>query len=112
AGDVAVGTAEQLVAAAHGENARAAVDRAVQRVALRDEVARDERLLAVLAAADVEEVDTGGHVVLGPDRDDGQLVAPEPRPLAQNRDVAAVGVDVEVVRVEMADGDLHAADSQ
>ena len=53
---VAVEAAEELVAAAHREERGARLDRLVQRRALRDEVGRDERLLAVLAAADVEEV--------------------------------------------------------
>ena len=52
-----VAVAEQLEPAADGEHDRAAVGRGVQRVALdRREVARAQRLVAVLAAADVEEV--------------------------------------------------------
>src|SRR5262249_22748142 len=57
AGAVAVEPAEELVAAAHGEDGGAARDRVPQRVGLAREVGRDERLLAVLAAAHVEEVD-------------------------------------------------------
>ena len=70
AGHVAVEAAEQLVAAADGEERRRRLRRVAQRAALRDEIGRDERLLAVLAAADVEEVDlragTGSPM---PDRD-------------------------------------------
>ena len=60
AGAVAVEAAEQLVAAADREERGAA--RRPRRAArgLADEVGRDERLLAVLAAADVEEVDAAG----------------------------------------------------
>jgi hypothetical protein len=32
--------------------------------------------------------------------------------LREHRDIAAIGVDVQVVRVEVADNDLHAALSQ
>ena len=61
AGDVAVEAAEQLVAAADGEERRAGLDRLAERRRLAGEVVRDERLLAVLAAADVEEVDLAGR---------------------------------------------------
>ena len=49
--------AEELVAAAHGEDDAAGVGRGVQRVALGvDHVLGAQRLVAVLGAADVEEV--------------------------------------------------------
>ncbi len=73
----------------------------------------DERLFAVLAAADVEEI-----VFAGMDRladGDGphvELVSAPRRAPRQNCDVAAVRVDVQVVGVEMPDDDLHAARSQ
>ena len=52
-----VAVAEQLVAAADAEHERAAVGGGVQRVALGlDEVQRAQALVAVLAAAEVEEV--------------------------------------------------------
>ena len=52
-----VAVTEQLQAAADGEHDRAASGRGVQRLALdRGQVARAQRLVAVLAAADVEEV--------------------------------------------------------
>ena len=52
-----VAVAEQLVAAADAEHERAAVGGGVQRLALGlDEVQRAEALVAVLAAAEVEEV--------------------------------------------------------
>ena len=53
----AVAAPEQLVAAADGEHRRAGLDRAAQVVAPRREIGRDQRLLAVLAAADVDEVE-------------------------------------------------------
>jgi hypothetical protein len=59
--DVPVEAAEQLVAAADGEEGGALLDGLAQRLRLRREVVRDERLLAVLAAADVEEVDLAGR---------------------------------------------------
>ena len=55
-----VGVAEELVAAADGEDRAAVGGRGVQRVALAlDEVLRAELLVAVLAAAEVEEVVRG-----------------------------------------------------
>ena len=111
---VEVEAAEQLVAAADGEQRRAVRDFRPQRVALGGEVGRDQRLLAVLAAADVEEVDLAArHVVARPDRAHVELVPAPARPALEHGDVAAVGVDVEVVRVEVADDDpRHAARSQ
>src|SRR5438477_619466 len=49
---VAVEAAEQLIAAADREHGGAAGDRLPQRLALRGEVVRDERLLSILPAAD------------------------------------------------------------
>src|SRR3954447_5710880 len=56
AGALAVEAAEQLVAAADGEEGGAGGDGVAQRRALAGEVGRDERLLAILPAADIEEV--------------------------------------------------------
>src|SRR5580765_847699 len=53
---LAVGTPEKLVAAAHGEHGRAARRRFQYRLRARSEVDRDKGLLAILAAADVEQV--------------------------------------------------------
>jgi hypothetical protein len=106
----AVEAAQQLVAAADGEHRSAARRGREQPLALVFEVARDERLLAVLAAADVEEVVRAGlqDVV----RRNGlhlELV-PAPRGAAlEHGDVPAVGVDVQVLGIEVPDDDLHAA---
>ena len=109
-GDVAIETPEQLVAAAHGEERSTRVGRCAQRLGLLEEVARDERLLAVLAAADIEEVDlAGGHRVAHPDRAHLELVAAQPGALGEHGDVPAVGVDIQVVRIQVADPDSHAA---
>ena len=99
-----VPAAEQLVAAAHREQGRSRLDRPPEVVAPACEVGRDERLLAVLAAADVDEVERprlervtrldGGHL---------ERVATQGRPAGEHGDVAPVGVDVEVVRVEVRD---------
>ena len=65
---------------------------------------RDERLLAILAAADVEEVDLAGRDrVAEPDRAHVELVAARRGALREHGDVAAVGVDVQVVGIEMPD---------
>src|SRR5215210_7670824 len=106
---VAVETAEQLVPTADGEHRGAAVNGGAHVVALRGEVDRDERLLSILAAADVEKVVrprpqrvTHRHGV------DLELVSAPVRAACENGDVAAVGVDVQVVGIQVADADLHA----
>ena len=112
-GPVAVVAPEQLVAAAHGEEGRAAGDRVLECRALGFDVGCDERLLAILAAADVVEVDLSSvHALADADRGDLELMAASCGTLGQHGDVAAVGVDVQIVRVEMPDADLHAARSQ
>src|SRR5262249_42252418 len=107
----AVETAEQLVAAADREEGGPGLDRGAEHLALPGEIARYQRLLAVLAAADVEEVDPGRNVRLEADRQDLELVTPESRPLGQDGDVAAVGIDVEVVRIQVTDPERQAATS-
>jgi hypothetical protein len=52
----AVAAPEELVAAAHGEERRAAGGRLLQRLGLCGKVGRDEELLAILSAAEVIEV--------------------------------------------------------
>ena len=48
--------AQELVPAAHGEHGRSAADRLSDRLAPRSEIRRDQRLLPILPAADVEQV--------------------------------------------------------
>ena len=111
----AIAAPEQLVAAAHGEQRRAAGDdRLAQRLRLRREIRRDEQLLAVLAAADVIEVVRARHDrVVEPELRHVELVSAPRRAPREHRDVAAVGVDVEVLGIEMPDADRrHAARSQ
>ena len=74
----------------------------------------DEDLLAVLAAADVVEVVLAGDDrVVHPDRGHVEVVPPPGGASREDGDVAAVGVDVEVVRIEMTDANpRHAARSQ
>src|SRR6185437_9239937 len=104
-----VALAEQLVAAADGEEDCAVVDRLRKRRALGlDHVGGDGALVAVLAAADVEEVvraridrlALAGAVV--DEADPAPFAAPP-----QKDDVAAVGVDVHLVGVEPEDAKLH-----
>ena len=109
----AVAAPEQLVAAAHGEQRRSRLDGPPQVVAPPREVGRDERLLAILAAADVDEVERRRLERIA--RLDGrhlERMPAEGRPAGEDGDVAAVGVDVEVVRVEVRDADPHGASSQ
>ena len=110
AGDVAIEAAEKLVAAADGEKRCVTLDGLAQLLRLAREVVRDERLLAVLPAADVVEVDLPDrNRVVHADRAQLEFVAAAGRPLREHGDVAAVGVDVEVVRIEVPDPDLHVA---
>ncbi len=110
---VPIETPEQLVAATHREKCSPRLCFLVQRGRLLSEVAGDERLLAVLAASDVVQVDLAcRHRLVHADRAHVELVAAQPGALGQHRDVPAVGVDVQVVRVEVADPDSHAALSQ
>ena len=108
---VAVVPAQQLVAAAHGEGDSAARHGLGQRRPAPGQIRRDERLLTVLAAADVEEVGVGGA------RPQADLVHVEIDAVAlrtarRDREVAAIGVDVQVVRIQMREDDSHATRSQ
>ncbi len=97
--------AEELVAAAHGEDDAAGVGRVVQRVALGvDHVLGAQRLVAVLRAADVEEVMRGGVDPLAEPRGDDLEADRAPRAAAlEQQQVAAVGVDVHEVGIQRAD---------
>ena len=100
---IAVEATEQLVAAAHGEQRGSGADSVCQRGALGGEVAGDERLLSILAPAHVEEVDVRRHGIA--EADAGDLEADgAPRAAAlEHRDVPAIGVDVEIVGIQMPD---------
>ena len=110
---VAVEAPEKLIAAADGEQRGAAVDRGMYPLTVRREGRRDQLLLAVLPAADVVEVVLAGpHGVVRTEPSHLDLVPAPGRTARQHSHVAAVGVNVEVVREEVADDDLHAAASQ
>ena len=100
-----VGVAEQLVAAADGEDDAPALGGGMQRVALDGgEVERAQLLVTVLTTAEVEEVVRVG-VDLVAEAGAAQLEA-DPAPLAaalEQQQVAAVGVDVHQVRIQRAD---------
>ena len=104
-----VAVTEQLVATADGKHDRAFADRGDERLALGlRHVGGDGALVAVLPAADVEEV-VGGRVdpIAGSGAGVGEA---DPAPLAapaQEDDVAAVGVDVHLVGVEGEKAKLH-----
>ena len=103
-----VPAAEELVAAADGENDCAALYRRRDPGPFRGEIGRDQRLLAILASTDVVEVVlAGANGVTDRDRRHVELVAPQPRPPREDGDVAAVGVDVEVLGVQMPDTNPH-----
>ena len=70
-------------------------------------------MLAVLAAADVVEIVRPPlGLVTDPERVDFERVAAKLGTARQHRDVPAVGVDVQVVRVEMPDTQPHRGVSQ
>ena len=108
-----VAAPEQLVSATDGEHRRAGVDGPPQAVSASSEIGGDERLLAVLAAADVDEV-VGPRLerVTGLDAGHLERVPAERSATREHRDIAAVRVDVEVVRIEVGDSDPHDAPSQ
>ena len=94
------------------EQCRAGGDRLTKRLAVGGERGRNELLLAVLPAADVVEVVRARPKrVAGADRLHLELVPPPGRTAGENGDVPAVGVDVQVIREQVSDGDLHAAAS-
>ena len=73
----------------------------------------DQRLLAILTTPDVEQVvcarlDCFTHA----DRLYPDVVTTPGGASGENGNVPAVGVDVQVLRVEVTDRDLHAACSQ
>ena len=72
---VAVEAAEQLVAAAHGQGRGARRDGIRDSRAASSEIGGDQRLLAILTAADVEEIDLAGVGVARLDRLDLELKA-------------------------------------
>ena len=108
---VAVEAAEELVAAADGEQGGARRDHLGQLPPTGGEVGRHERLLAILSAADVEQVDIRWDRLVEPDRDDVELDASPRRAPLEHGDVAAIGVDVQVVGVEVAAQDAHPLDT-
>ena len=109
----AIAAAEQLVAAADRQGRRPGRNRFTQRLAAAGQVGRDERLLAILAAADVDEVVVRRRQrVARVDPRHLDRVPAEGGPPLEHRDVAAIRVDVEVVRVEVGDADPHPASSQ
>src|SRR5689334_20943646 len=107
----AVVVPEHLVAAAHRQHPGAVGDGRPQPAGPADQVVLDQELVAVLAAADVVEVGLRQWVARA--APDGREVDPAPlAPRPQDGDVAAVGVDVQMLRVEVADAQVGHAASQ
>src|SRR5439155_6808053 len=94
----AVAASEELVAAADRKHRGALPDGLLQLLRLLDEIPCDEELLSILSAANVVEVVLAGHdAVVHPQRRHLELVTTPRGPALEHGDVAAVGVDVEVV---------------
>jgi len=104
----AVDVAQQLIAAAHAEHGRTAGDRCRQVAGPQQQVRGDQPLVAVLAAAQVVEVGVGERIA-GPAAVDPARDAPPLAAVREHRHVAPVGVDVQVLGVQVADSKLHAA---
>ena len=110
---VAVEAAEELVAAADGERRGATGDPLAKPFALRSQVVCDQRLLSVLSATDVVEVVFPGlDRVPDPDGAHLELEAAGRGAAREDRHVPAIGVDVQVVGIQVADPKDHAARSQ
>lgn len=109
----AIPAPEKLIAAANGQQGGACGHRFGKRLSLRRQIGRDERLFAVLPSAHVEEVVCAwAELVAEPDRFHLELLAAELGPPREDRDVAAVRVDVQIVRIEMSDTHFHNGSSQ
>src|SRR5881398_3106224 len=101
---VAVEMAEQLIAAADGQERRPRLEGLVERGPECGELGRDQRLLTILTTAHVEQVVFSAlDLSACAEWPHLQLVAPPGGPRAQDGDVAAVGIDVEVVREQVTD---------
>jgi hypothetical protein len=104
-----VAVAEQLVTPADRQHHGATVNRPRDGVSLgAQHVGCDQALVAVLAAADVDQVRRGPVEFLAQTR--RRVVEADPSPLAappQEQDVAPVGVDVHLVRVQGQQPQLH-----
>ena len=110
---VPIRASQELVAAADGQEGRAVCHRGPQPVSERSERGRDQLLLAVLAAPDVEQIVLALRKrTAGTERPHLELVPAPRRAAREHRDVPAVGVDVQVIRKEVPDDELHAAASQ
>ena len=97
-----VAVAEQLIAAADGEQGGAVADRLGDRLTLaRDQVGGDGALVPILAATDVDQVVSAG--VEGLPGSGRRVLEADPAPLAallKQGHVAAIRVDVHLLRVE------------
>jgi hypothetical protein len=103
-----VAAAQELIAAAHGEECRAAIDRRADGGSLGREVRCDELLLAILSTADVDEIVSAWlEWVARADLLDFDRMSAERGPPTDHGNVPTVGVDVQVRRVEMTDRELH-----
>src|SRR5262245_4261521 len=109
----AIRPAKELIAAADRQHRHPAGNRLPDRRAPRSEIRCDQGLLAILAAPDVEQVVLARpQLVAEAERLDVEPEPPPARTAREHRDVAAVGVDVQVLRVEVRDPNRHAARSQ
>ena len=104
--DARVAVSGQLVSAADRQQHRPVGDGAVQRLGFGGgEVAGHDDLIPVLTAAEVVDVGVVRDRVADAGLDHLERVAAPVQPTPQHGDVAAVGIDVQLAGIEVADPD-------
>ena len=110
---VEVAVAEQLEAAADREHRDAVRDRRAQRGDLRDQGVGDQGLIAILPAADQDDIRGGRvEVLTEPQRRDLHGQTAPAGPLREHAHVAAIAVDGEQLGVDGDDAEHQRASSQ
>ena len=102
---VAIAAPEQLVAAADRKQRRAVLERRRDLVMALGKVGRDQGLLAILPAAQVDQIALGRKRLSDADTDDLQLAAAPLGPAAKDGNIAAIGVDIELIWIEVTEPD-------
>src|SRR4051794_35639289 len=102
----AVDVAEQLVPPAYANHHRPLAHRRPQIGLPRKQVGNDEALVPVLAAAEVVDVGRRQGIAGAAGQEVEADAAPAATPVEHGH-VAPVGIDVQMLRIEMADAELH-----
>ena len=105
--NVAVRTPKQLIAATDCEQRAASLDEAAQGRASSRDIGRDELLITILTSADVDEIRVARKRTAFINRAHRKLNTTLRGAPGQHRDIAAVGEEIEELRIEMGDRQLH-----